>query len=103
MLQRLVETGQYTSTDFRATLRRLRMRASMGRVGSCYDNAAAESFFATLKAEIGTTVWATRDDARKAVFAYLAYYNHHRLHSTLRYRTPHEARVCYRPTIALAA
>ena len=55
----------------------------MGRVGSCYDNAVAESFFASLKAEIGTRVWATRAEARRAVFAYLTYYNRHRLHSTL--------------------
>jgi transposase InsO family protein len=95
--------SQYNSRDFRATLHRLQMRASTGRVGSCYDNAPAESFFATLKAEIGTTVWATRADARRAVFAYLTYYNRNRLHSTLNHRTPHETRVCYRPTIALAA
>jgi len=37
-----------------------------------------------------------------AVFAYLTYYNRNRLHSTLKHRTPYEARVCYRPTIALA-
>jgi transposase InsO family protein len=79
------------------------MRASMGRVGSCFDNAVAESFFASLKAEIGTKVWATRAEARKAVFAYLTYYNQHRLHSTLTRRTPYEARVCYRRPIALAA
>jgi transposase InsO family protein len=79
------------------------MRQSMGRVGSCYDNAVAESFFATLKAEIGTRVWATRAEARRAVFAYLNYYNRDRLHSTLNRQTPHEARARYRPTIALAA
>ena len=79
------------------------MRASMGRVGSCYDNAVAESFFAALKAEIGTRVWATRAMARAEVFAYLTYYNQHRLHSTLKYRTPYEARVCYREAYALAA
>ena len=95
--------SQYTSTEFRTTLKTLRMRGSMGRVGSCYDNAVAESFFATLKAEIGTRVWATRADARRAVFAYLAYYNRNRLHSTLSHRTPYEARVCYRQTTALAA
>jgi len=95
--------SQSTSTEFRTTLTRNRMRASMGRVGSCYDNAAAESFFATLKAEIGTRVWATRDQARRDVFAYLAYYNQYRLHSTLKYRTPYEARVCYRQPIALVA
>ncbi|WP_442785230.1 integrase core domain-containing protein [Amycolatopsis sp. H20-H5] len=75
----------------------------MGRVGSCYDNAVAESFFATLKTEIGTQVWATRDDARRAVFAYLGYYNHDHLHSTLDYRTPHETRMSYRHNIAHAA
>jgi transposase InsO family protein len=95
--------SQYTSAEFRATLTRLRMRASMGRVGSCFDNAVAESFFASLKAEIGTRVWATRAEARQAVFAYISYYNRRRLHSTLKLRTPHEARVCYRPPIALAA
>jgi transposase InsO family protein len=94
---------QYSSTDFRAALGTLNMRASMGRVGSCFDNAVAESFFASLKAEIGTKVWATRAEARKAVFAYLTYYNQHRLHSTLTRRTPYEARVCYRQPIALAA
>jgi len=95
--------SQYTSAEFRATLTTLHMRGSMGRVGSCYDNAVAESFFATLKAEIGTRVWATRAEARRAVFAYLTYYNRNRLHSTLKHRTPYEARVCYRQPIALAA
>jgi transposase InsO family protein len=94
---------QYTSAAYQATLTRLRMRASMGRVGSCFDNAVAESFFASLKAEIGTRVWATRAEARRAVFAYINYYNRGRLHSTLKLRTPHEARVCYRPPVALAA
>jgi transposase InsO family protein len=79
------------------------MRASMGRVGSCFDNAVAESFFASLKTEIGTRIWATRAQARQAVFDYINYYNHRRLHSTLKLQTPHETRVCYRPPIALAA
>ena len=79
------------------------MRQSMGRTGSCYDNAAAESFFASLKAEIGTKVWPTRAEARRAVFAYLTYFNRNRLHSTLKHRTPYEARLCYRQPDALAA
>lgn len=95
--------SQYTSSTFRAALAAAGLRPSMGRVGSCYDNAVAESFFATLKTEIGAQVWATRDDARRAVFAYLGYYNHDRLHSTLGYRTPHETRMSYRQDIALAA
>ncbi|WP_406632059.1 IS3 family transposase [Amycolatopsis sp. WGS_07] len=86
---------QYASTEFRTTLAALGIRASTGRTGSCYDNAAAESFFATLKTEIGTRSWTTRHQARQAVFAYLAYYNHHRLHSTLGHRTPHETRLNY--------
>lgn len=95
--------SQYSSAAYRFTLNRLRMRASMGRVGSCYDNAVAESFFAALKTEIGARVWATRAEARQAVFAYINYHNHIRLHSTLGHRTPYEARVCYRQPLALAA
>jgi Integrase core domain len=64
--------------------------------GSCFDNAAAESFSASLKAEIGTRVWSTRERARRAVFAYLGYYNRHRLHSTPKHRTPYEIRAHYR-------
>jgi transposase InsO family protein len=95
--------AQYTSTEFASTLRACRMRPSMGRVGSCFDNSPAESWFATCKSEIGTQVWQTREQARRDVFAYLAYYNHQRLHSTLGYRTPYEARVMYRQDAALAA
>jgi transposase InsO family protein len=95
--------SQYTSAEFTATLKRLRVRGSMGRVGSCYDNSPAESWFATCKAEIGTRVWETREQARQAVFTYLTYYNHQRLHSTLKYRTPYETRVMYRQDTALAA
>jgi transposase InsO family protein len=95
--------SQYTSKDFRTVLTRLKMRPSMGRVGSCYDNAVAESFFAALKAEIGTRVWTTRTQARQDVFAYINYYNGQRLHSNNQLRTPQETRVCYRPPIALTA
>ena len=94
---------QYRSTEFRQTLAAHGIRASTGRTGSCYDNAAAESFFATLKTEIGTRSWTTRKQARHDVFAYLAYYNHHRLHSTLDYRTPQETRLNYHHHHAHAA
>ena len=94
---------QYTSGLFRSVLAGHSMRLSVGRTGSCFDNAVAESFFATLKTEIGTTVWDTRDDARRDVFTYLGYYNHDRLHSTLVYRTPHEVRVGYRQGLTLVA
>jgi transposase InsO family protein len=86
---------QYTSGQFRTALAERRIRASVGRVGSCYDNAVAEAFFATLKTEIGTTIWRTRAQARQDVFAYLRYYNHDRLHSTVGQNTPVEARITY--------
>ncbi|UMP03767.1 IS3 family transposase [Amycolatopsis sp. EV170708-02-1] len=86
---------QYTSGRFRAALTEHRIRSSIGRAGSCYDNAVAESFFATLKTEIGTTIWRTRDQARHDLYRYLHYYNHDRLHSTVGHRTPHETRTSY--------
>jgi putative transposase len=95
--------SQYTSALFRDTLSDLDLRASMGRVGSCYDNAVAESWFATLKTEIGTTTWATRDQARADVFAFIQHYNRHRRHSTIDYLTPEEADRRYRHEQPLAA
>ncbi|WP_117214719.1 IS3 family transposase [Allorhizocola rhizosphaerae] len=95
--------SQYTSAQLRATLARAQLRPSTGRTGSCYDNAVAESWFATLKTEIGTQVWTDRTVARQDVLQYLIYYNRHRLHSTLGYRTPYEARIGYRHSLTLVA
>jgi transposase InsO family protein len=86
---------QYTSGQFRTALAEKKIRPSVGRVGSCYDNAVAEAFFATLKTEVGATIWRTRAQARQDVFAYLRYYNHDRLHSTVGQNTPVEARITY--------
>jgi transposase InsO family protein len=91
---------QYTSGQFRAALAEHKIRPSVGRVGSCYDNAVAEAFFATLKTEIGTTIWRTRAQARQDVFRYLRYYNHQRLHSTVGQNTPAETRISYVQTPA---
>lgn len=62
----------------------------MSRVGDCWDNAVAESFFATLKRELADDAdWATRDDARTAVFEYIeVWYNRQRRHSSLGYVSP---------------
>ena len=62
----------------------------MSRTGNCWDNAVAESFFATLKNElVYRRRWRTRDDLRRAVFEYIEiFYNRRRLHSSLDYRTP---------------
>ncbi|MFJ6772645.1 IS3 family transposase [Kitasatospora sp. NPDC091257] len=63
--------SEYTSTEFRTEISKLGMRQSMGRVGSCYDNAVAESFFAVLKEEIGTRIWPDRATARAEIFAFI--------------------------------
>jgi len=69
------------------------VRTSVGRTGVCWDNAAAESFFAALKNEMYyRQTWPTRARARFAVAEYIeVFYNRRRLHSTLSYRTPLEA------------
>jgi putative transposase len=61
--------SQYTSNDFAGTCDKLGVRRSMGRTGSCLDNAVAESFFATLKVELCDRAhYRTREEARHAVF-----------------------------------
>ncbi|MEP6754458.1 MAG: integrase core domain-containing protein [Chthonomonadales bacterium] len=64
----------------------------MSRKGNCYDNAAMESFFATLKRElVYRTMFATRAEARAAIFEWIAvWYNRQRLHSATGYISPEE-------------
>ena len=81
---------QYTSTEYRNVLAELGVTVSMSRKGNCWDNAVAESFFATLKTElIYGRSWPTRVELRAAVFEYIeVFYNRRRLHSSVAYRTP---------------
>ena len=81
---------QYASESFRAQLADHGMVCSMSRKGNAYDNAPMESFYSTLKRElIHRTTYATRDQARAAVFEYIeVFYNRRRLHSTLGYLSP---------------
>jgi transposase InsO family protein len=80
---------QYASHAYRGLLEARGITVSMSRVGNCWDNAAAESFFSSLKAELVTTArWATHAEAEAAVASYLRFYNHDRLHSALDYRSP---------------
>lgn len=81
---------QYTSSDFQALAGDLGVTLSLGRKGECWDNAVAESFFATIKRElIDTRPWPTRAGLRVAVFDYIeGWYNTRRLHSTLGYQSP---------------
>jgi putative transposase len=83
---------QYTSLAFGQHLQTAGMLPSMGSVGDCFDNAVAESFFATLKVELlHRQVWPTRAAARLAIFEFIEiWYNRQRRHSTLGYATPTE-------------
>jgi putative transposase len=84
---------QYTSAEYRSALDELGVTVSMSRKGNCWDNAVAESFFATIKTElINRHRWFSRLELRAAVFEYIeAFYNRRRLHSSIGYRTPAEA------------
>ena len=92
MLRRPVESAQYTSLAFGKTIRDAGILPSNGRRGDAFDNALAESFFATLETElIDRHTFKTRDQARLAVFEYLeGFYNPKRRHSALGYRSPAE-------------
>jgi putative transposase len=80
---------QYACARYQATLTQAGARPSMSRRGNCYDNAVAESFFRTLKQELGPAVWPTAAAATHAVGDYIDhFYNPRRLHSTLGYQTP---------------
>jgi putative transposase len=85
---------QYTSDDYIKKLGELGLRHSLGRTGQCWDNALAESFFASLKNErVHRMVYPTRKKAKKDIARYIElFYNRRRIHSALGYRTPHEVR-----------
>jgi transposase InsO family protein len=81
--------SQYTSGDYQSVLTAMHIQLSMSRVGNCYDNAVAESFFGTLKTECVTHQFATHAQARTIIFEYIeVWYNRQRLHSTLGYLSP---------------
>lgn len=81
---------QYTSAQFAATAKELGVRLSVGRTGQCWDNALAESFFATIKGELlDHQSWQSHATARAAIFDYIeGWYNTRRRHSALGYLSP---------------
>lgn len=81
---------QYTAAAFQDRCRTAGIRSSMGSIGDCYDNAMAESFFATLECELlSRSVFRTHAEARAALFDYLEiFYNRRRRHSALGYLSP---------------
>ena len=84
--------SQYASMAYHAVLDDHGIVPSMSRAGDCYDNALKESFFHTLKVEcVHGRSFATRDQARAAVFDYVeTFYNRERLHSALGFMSPDE-------------
>lgn len=82
--------SQYTSADFDGVCKANDITQSMSRPRQCWDNAVAESFFASLKNEcVYRRVFATRAEARRAIFDYIeVFYNRRRRHSSLGYRSP---------------
>jgi len=82
--------SQYASMEYQQLLAQHGIISSMSRRGNCWDNAVAESFFATLKIElVYQTQWSTRDQARSAIFEYIElFYNRSRRHSALGYLCP---------------
>jgi len=83
----------YTSLAFSQRITELELHQSFGKTGDCYDNAAAEAFFATLKRELAwihhTERWRTRDQLRSALFDYIEdFYNPERIQRRLGHRSP---------------
>jgi transposase InsO family protein len=81
---------QYTSRAYRKVATAHRIRLSVGAKGQCWDNAVAESFFATIKSELlDRRSWPTREAAHQAIFSWIeGWYNTRRRHSTLGYVSP---------------
>ena len=99
--------SQYASGDFRARLDAHGIAWSMGATGSCYDNAAAESFFATLKKElVHRCAYRDLESARRSINDYInLFYNSRRRHSSLGYLSPSDFEAAHQqqPEAALAA
>ena len=91
-MQRPRESAQYTSLIFTRRCRSVGIDVSIGSRGDCFDNAAHESFHASLKKDvIHRQAWPTKAEARTAVFEYVeAFYNRRRRHSTLGMLSPLE-------------
>jgi transposase InsO family protein len=85
--------SQYTSDDYGEACRRHGIRQSMGRRGVCYDNAAAESFFSTIKRElVDRYYWDDPEILRVCLFDWIErWYNKRRVHTSIGMRTPNQA------------
>jgi hypothetical protein len=103
-LRRPLEPGQRVPVYYNVTFNISGGSFSLSRPRQVWDNAVVEAFYSTLKVELVRYVWATRAQARQAIFDFIeVFYNHQRLHSTLAYRTPAEYEACLPGTTARAA
>jgi transposase InsO family protein len=84
--------SQYAGSDYQKLLNNWGMKCSMSRKGDCWDNAAVESFFHSMKTEwTSDIIYQSRNDARSDVIRYIEmYYNSNRLHSYLGYKSPND-------------
>lgn len=80
--------GQYAGSAYRRAMHRARMRQSMNRADSCYDNAFIESCFGTIKTELQMKAYAHANSAHHEIRDYIGYYNTRRRHSSLDYLAP---------------
>jgi transposase InsO family protein len=87
--------SQYAGGEYRGLLRRAGILQSMSRAANCYDNCILESCFGTIKTELEMTEYENVRSARPEIASYLAYYNHDRRHSFLKYLTPAEFEAQY--------
>ena len=89
--------SQYTSAEFGDLCQQLGVTQSMGATGVCWDNAAAEAFFGSLKRELANRRrWATRADARRDLIRWIeGWFNGRLLHSSIGYHSPIEFEVLY--------
>jgi putative transposase len=96
---------QYTSEAFADRCRALGIQCSMGTTGDCYDNALAESFFATLECELlDRRTLRTHEEAHSAIFEFIeSFYNRQRRHSALGYLSPEEYERRWRPSTPIVA
>ena len=96
--------SNYMSQDFADVLDSLDICQSVGRTGICFDNAMAESFFASLKVErVNRTQYPTREHARRDIARYIEFrYNTRRIHSAIGYQTPQEVCDAYFDTVEAA-
>ena len=89
--------SQYASNEYKRILKENNLIGSMSRKGDCWDNAVAESFFATLKKEyVYHSEFMTRAEAMLGIFDYIeAWYNNERIHTTLGWFSPNEFEAIY--------